>query len=131
MDSVDFLELIDVLQIHVDQIENYGGAAEIRDRALLESAIEQARSSFGGEYLHEFPYEMAAAYLYHLVMNHPFVDGNKRTGTVAAIVFLDLNGISIEALPGELSDLTIEVATGTKDKRNIADFFRSHAKIKS
>jgi death-on-curing protein len=66
-----------VLQIHVDQIENYGGAVEIRDRALLESAIEQPRATFGGNYLHQFPYEMAAAYLFHLVMNHPFVDGNK------------------------------------------------------
>ena len=60
MDSVDFLELSDVLRIHIDQIENYGGAAEIRDRSLLESAVEQPRASFGGSYLHQFPFEMAA-----------------------------------------------------------------------
>ncbi len=126
MDSIDFLELSDVLQIHLDQIENYGGAVEIRDRALLESAIEQPRATFGGNYLHQFPNEMAAAYLFHIVKNHPFVDGNKRTGTVAALVFLDLNGVAIETVPGELSDLTIAVATGELEKPSIADFFRSH-----
>ena len=126
MDSIEFLELSDVLQIHIDQIENYGGAGEIRDRALLESAIEQPRASFGGNYLHQFPYEMAAAYLFHIVMNHPFVDGNKRTGTVAALVFLDFNGVAIETVPGELSDLTIGVATEAMEKPSIADFFCSH-----
>lgn len=75
MDSIDFLELRDVLQIHIAQIQNHGGADEIRDRVLLESAIEQARASFGGSYLHQFPYEMAAAFLFHIVMNHPFGRG--------------------------------------------------------
>lgn len=126
MESIDFLEITDVLQIHMDQIANYGGATEIRDRALLESAIEQPRASFGGNYLNPFPHTMAAAYLFHIVMNHPFVDGNKRTGTVAALIFLNLNGIVIEANPGELSDLTIAVAQGTIGKLDVADFFRSH-----
>jgi len=64
---------------------------ELRDAGIFESAIEQPRATFGGQFLHAFPFEMAAAYLFHIVNNHLFVDGNKRTGTVAALVFLDWN----------------------------------------
>ena len=89
MENIDFLELSDVIQIHVNQIANYGGANDIRDANLLESAIEQPRASYGGIYLHVFPFEMASAYLFHIVMNHPFADGNKRTGTASALIFLE------------------------------------------
>ena len=126
MADVDFLELSDVRQIHANQTALYGGASEIRDVNLLESAIEQPRASFDGVYLHAFPFEMAAAYLFHIVMNHPFVDGNKRTGTAAALVFLDINGISIEAKNGELSDLTLAVSMGSAGKPEIAQFFDTH-----
>jgi len=126
MVDIEFLELQDVMQIHVDQTANYGGSIDIRDPHLLESAIEQPRASFGSAYLHAFPFEMAAAYLFHIVMNHPFADGNKRTGTVAALVFLDWNGIVIEAKPGELSDLTLAVTSGQIGKQQIAAFFESH-----
>ena len=126
MDQIEFLELSDVMQIHVDQIANYGGSIDIRDPNLLESAIEQPRATYGGSYLHAFPFEMAAAYLFHIVMNHPFVDGNKRTGTVAALVFLEWNGIAIEAKLGEISDLTLAVASSQKGKREVAMFFESH-----
>ncbi len=125
MDQIEFLELSDVMQIHVDQIANYGGSIDIRDPNLLESAIEQPRATYGGSYLHAFPFEMAAAYLFHIVMNHPFVDGNKRTGTVAALVFLEWNGITIEAKPGEVSDLTLAIASSEKGKREVALFFES------
>lgn len=70
---------------------HYGGTVELRDAGLLESSIEQPRATFGGQFLHAYPFEMAAAYLFHIVNNHPFVDGNKRTGTVASFVFLDWN----------------------------------------
>ena len=69
---------------------------------------------------------MAAAYLFHIVMNHPFVDGNKRTGTVAALVLLDWNGFAFEAHPGELSDLTLAVTASMLGKREIAAFFEAH-----
>jgi death on curing protein len=129
MDEIDFLELSDVLQIHANQTALYGGATDIRDVKLLESAIEQARASFGGNYLHTFPFEMAAAYLFHIVMNHPFVDGNKRTGTAAALVFLDINGVSIDAKTGDLSDLTLAVSMGSSGKREISQFFQSHQSV--
>lgn len=73
MDDIEFLELNDVLLIHIDQISRYGGEATIRDLGLLESAIAQPQAGFGGELLHSFPFEMAAAYLFHIVMNHPFL----------------------------------------------------------
>ena len=114
------------MQIHANQTACYGGACEVRDVNLLESAIEQPRASFDGAFLHGFPFEMAAAYLFHIVMNHPFVDGNKRTGTAAALVFLDINGISIDAKSGELSDLTLAVSMGNAGKREITQFFESH-----
>lgn len=70
---------------------------------------------------------MAAAYLFHIVKNHPFVDGNKRTGAVAALLFLKLNGIEIVAAKGELAAMVLKVACGTMSKATIAQFFRDHA----
>ena len=99
----------------------------MRDLGLLESAVAQPQASFGGQMLHEFPFEMAAAYLFHIVQNHPFLDGNKRAGAVAALAFLDLNGIEIDAPKGSLYELTLSVATSQAGKAEIAEFFRSHA----
>lgn len=127
MDHIEFLTLDDVLVVHADQARRYGGEPNVRDQGLLESAIAQPQATFGGELLHAFPFEMAAAYLFHIVQNHPFVDGNKRTGAVAALLFLDLNGIEIDASPGALYDVVISVATGAADKQFVAEFFRSHA----
>jgi len=71
---------------------------------------------------------MAAAYLFHLVRNHPFVDGNKRTAVAAAIVFLDLNGISIEVDEDGLVEITLRAAEGRATKRELADFFRERVR---
>ena len=88
-----FLTLADVLEIHLYQLVHFGGSSGIRDLNLLKSAVAMPQMSFGGVMLHKDIYEMAAAYLFHLVENHPFIDGNKRTGAMAAIVFLDVNGV--------------------------------------
>jgi death on curing protein len=125
---MDFLSLDDALLLHADQIDLYGGGHGVRDAGLLESALAQPQAAFGGDYLHDGIFEMAAAYLYHIVQNHPFLDGNKRAGAVAALTFLDLNGVDIEAPKGSLYDLTISVATGQAGKTEIAEFFRSHAR---
>src|SRR5580698_4165138 len=92
-----FLDLEHVLRIHAGMIERYGGAEGLRDAALLHSAAAMPQASYGGEFLHPDLFEMAAAYLFHIVQNHPFVDGNKRTGAAAAIVFLVINGIELES----------------------------------
>lgn len=124
---IDFLAVQDVLSLHADQVDLYGGEHGVRDVGLLESAVAQPQATFDSEYLHKDLFEMAAAYMFHIVQNHPFLDGNKRTGAVAALVFLDINGTEIDAPKGTLYDLTIAVATGQADKARIAEFFRLHA----
>ena len=126
--SPEFLRVDEVLRIHEDQIERYGGDGAIRDPGLLLSAVAMPRASFGGEALHRDLFEIAAAYLFHLAQNHPFVDGNKRTATAAALVFLDMNGVEIEADEDALVELVLAVARGEADKARIAEFFRRHAK---
>lgn len=127
MSNIDFLSLQDVLLAHEDQVSRYGGDPSVRDIGLLESAIAQPQATFGGAFLHDFPFAMAAAYMFHIVQNHPFVDGNKRSGAVAALLFLDLNGIEINPPKGSIYNLTIAVANGLVDKTEVTEFFRSHA----
>jgi len=119
-----FLGLDELLEIHRDQIERYGGAPGVRDLGLLQSAAAMPATGSGGKFLHQDVREMAAAYLFHIVRNHPFVDGDKRTGMVAAIVFLAMNGFDIEADEDELVRLVVGVAAGSADKAEVAAFFR-------
>ncbi len=93
----------------------------------MESAIGSAAATFGGAFLNETPLDMSAAYLYGICRNHPFVDGNKRTATATALVFLDLNGVWVEADEDEFYDLVIGVAEGSGEKAAIASFFERHA----
>ena len=87
----EFLTLDDIMESHREQIRVYGGTEGIRDLGLLESALAQPMAKYGGEYLHKDVCAMAAAYLFHLVQNHPFIDGNKRVGLEAALLFLEIN----------------------------------------
>ena len=126
-----FLTQEEVLCAHETQIARYGGSSGIRDLGLLESALAMPQASFGETYLHADHYEMAAAYLFHIVSNHPFVDGNKRTGMVAALTFLDINGYwfnedgSVD-IDTALEELVLSVACGETEKDAIAAFFRTH-----
>ncbi len=121
-----FLTLDDILESHQNQIDTYGGSHGIRDIGLIESAIAQPEASFGGEYLHADIFKMAAAYVYHLVMNHPCVDGNKRVGLEAALIFLEINNENLNASDEELADLVLKTTAGQVGKPEIAEFFRSH-----
>ena len=116
-----------MIEIHAGQIANYGGSDGLRDLGLLESALAQPEAGFGGQYLHADVFEMAAAYLFHLVMNHPFIDGNKRVGLEAALVFLEINSIAIDASDDELVDLVLKTATCSLSKTEIAAFLRCHS----
>jgi death on curing protein len=116
VDGPEFLDVEDVIEIHATQLQVHGGPTGLRDRGLLESAVAQPPSWFGGQYAHDGLFAMAAAYLFHIVRNHPFVDGNKRTGMLAAVVFLDVNGISIARPSEALYELTMGVAEGRIDK---------------
>jgi len=123
---VEFLTLDEVLSLHADQIARYGGSALVRDVGRLESALAMPAATFGGELLHASLDEQAAAYLFHFVKNHPFVDGNKRTGLVALLAFLGLNGRRLEAPDDELTDLVLGVAEGRVTKADVAVFGRRH-----
>lgn len=119
-----FLTLAEVFEIHKNQIELYGGMDGIRDISLLTAAIAMPGVTFDGKYLHTDLFEMAAAYVFHICMNHPFIDGNKRTGLAAALVFFDLNGIEIEDPEGVLYEAIIKVASGFEKKDFLAAFFK-------
>ncbi|MBI1821678.1 MAG: type II toxin-antitoxin system death-on-curing family toxin [Nitrospirae bacterium] len=123
-----FLSLEEVLQIHADQIKRYGGSPGIRDLSLLESAVATPQAGFGSQYLHADLFEMAAAYLFHIVQNHPFVDGNKRVGTAAALVFLKLSGIDIQVTNAALVKTVLGVAQGKISKTSLAEYFRQNFK---
>lgn len=119
-----FLTLEDVLEIHALQIRIFGGAEGLRDPGLLESAVAQAQASSGGVFLHDGLHAMAAAYLFHLVQNHPFIDGNKRVGLHAALAFLVANGVEIPTPAPEVYELTLEVASSKVSKEEVATRLR-------
>jgi death on curing protein len=121
-----FLTLDEVLAIHADQIERYGGSLGIRDHGLLESALAMPEAAFSGTELHPTLHEKSAAYLFHLVKNHPFVDGNKRVGLATALAFLAMNDVAIRATDDELVELVLDVATGRRSKADVAVFFGAH-----
>lgn len=120
--KIRFLGLEEVIALHAEQIERYGGAPGVRDLGLLDSAVAAPESGFGGGFLHGTLPEMAAAYLFHLAKNHAFVDGNKRVAAAAMIMFVYLNDREIACDEDELVELTIGVALGTKTKAEVGVF---------
>ncbi len=127
MDPV-FLELDDALAIHRDQISRYGGSGGIRDMALLQSVLAMPRMGMGGTYFHADLIEMAGAYLFHIVKNHPFVDGNKRVGVVAAFIFLKMNGYDLKMTNPAFEKMARQVAAETLDKAGVTMILRKYAK---
>jgi death-on-curing protein len=122
-----FLLLDEVLALHAASIERFGGTLGIRDSGLLESALGMAEATAFGEDLHPTLQEKAAAYLFHLVKNHPFVDGNKRVGLVVCLAFLRLNGVRIGATDDELVALVVGAAAGDRSKADLAVFLLEHS----
>jgi death-on-curing protein len=125
MKNITFLTLAEVIEIHTDQIQRYGGADGVRDINLLSSAVAMPYASFSGSFLHVDIYEMAAAYAFYISQNHPFVDGNKRTALASALVFLELNKISISDPKGKLYKTMISLATGNLSKAEFAEALKS------
>jgi len=123
-----FLMLDEVLEIHARQIELYGGPEGLRDPDGLESAVATPMATFGGEFLHATIPAMAAAYLFHICQNHPFVDGNKRTGANAAITFLLMNDLDPEFSEDELVDLVLAVASGAMSKTALTEIFEARCR---
>jgi len=120
----DFLELEEVLELHERQIEAFGGTLGIRDQGLLESALAMPGATFGGQFVPESLFAMAAAYAFHVAQNQPFLDGNKRTGLGAALVFLRLNGYRVLDPAEALYDAMIAIAERRLDKAGLAEILR-------
>lgn len=118
--SPKFLTLSEVLEFHEELIRDFGGSPGIRDLGLAESALAMPQGGAGDEFFHAFPFEMAAAYLYHIAQNHPFVDGNKRTAFAAALTFLELNGHPVMGGEADLEAATRKIASGKLDKSGAA-----------
>ena len=126
MKTPTFLGVDEVLAIHAHVVDRYGGDPGVRDVGLLQSALGMPEATFDGAFLHPSLAEMAAAYLFHISRNHPFVDGNKRTALASALAFLQLNGMRLAATEDELVELSLGVAAGRTTKADAAVFFQGH-----
>lgn len=121
---MQFLSIDDVLTIHENTIRHDGGLGGLRDLGLLESAVLMPQQQFGGEYLHPGRAAMAAAYLFHITQNHPFHDGSKRAGVLAALIFLTINGVTTLPEPEELEEMTLRVAASKCGKAELTQWLR-------
>ncbi len=126
---ISFISLADVYQMHDLVIQELGGRAGIHDEGLLESAVNQPLMmlSYGSPEEQEITH-LAATYFFHIIKNHPFIDGNKRTGLLTALKFCAINGyeidISDEAIYDNLYQIAIDTAASQKSKDEVADFFK-------
>lgn len=126
MSEPDFLEIDEVIQIHTRSLAEHGGSEGVRDMGLVESALASAKNIFyyaGGDL-----FDVAAGYAFHLAESQAFVDGNKRTAVVAALVFLAQNGVYVQPATWELYSAMIDVAEKKKSKADLAEIFRKRAK---
>ena len=121
-----FLTLIEVLELHRRVVEQSGGAFGIRDVGLLKSAIAQPHMTFGGEDLYPSLLEKAAALGFSIIMNHPFVDGNKRAGHAATETFLVLNGLEINASVDEQERVVLAIASGELGREAFVEWLQQN-----
>jgi death-on-curing protein len=121
---IEYLSVEQVLALHQALVKAFGGAAAVRDRGALESAVARPAMTFGGEDLYVDVASKGAALMHSLVLNHPFVDGNKRVGIAAAEYFFIINGAQLDAVDGELEALTLDVAKGDVEVEALAIWFR-------
>ena len=113
-----------LLRLHALQVRRFGGSGGLRDRGRLEAAAARPQMTFGGEDLYPDLAAKAAALMHSLVLNHPFVDGNKRVGAMAAELFLEINGHDLDVVDDALVELTLAVARGEVAAEALAIWFR-------
>lgn len=116
-----------VLFIHARLIAETGGEHGVRDLGLLQSAMSRPQAVFDGKELYQDIYRKAAALLESLVNNHPFVDGNKRTGITAAAMFLKINDLTLTASNQDVESFVLSVASGNQSVETIAEWLRFHS----
>lgn len=122
------LSLAEVLELHQRILEETGGASGVRDLGALQSALAQPRMTFGGADLYPDLPAKAGALGFSLIQNHPFVDGNKRTGHAALDAFLMLNGFELAATVDDAESSVVAVATGRLDRDGLTDWVRSRTR---
>ncbi|MCD8489423.1 MAG: type II toxin-antitoxin system death-on-curing family toxin [Desertifilum sp.] len=126
-----YLTLDEVLRLHQQVIEQTGGIKGLRDRGILESAIAQPKMTFGGEDLYPRLVDKAAALGFSLTMNHPFIDGNKRTAHAAMEVFLVLNGYEINASLDEQESAMLRLAEGSLNREAFVGWLEQHLQLRN
>jgi death-on-curing protein len=119
-----YLSLAQVVELQRELLAAFGGLAGIRDRGSLEASIARPAMTFGGEDLYADLAAKAAALIHSLVLNHPFVDGNKRVGAAAAELMLELNGLALAASDQEFEDVALATARGEMSAEALAIWFR-------
>lgn len=115
-----------MFDIHKRLIERFGGLDGIRDDGLLDSALAQPQATFFGELLHPTISAQAAAYLYHLAKNHPFLDDNKRTAFATMIAFLNMNGCQLHMTEEEAYNMVMQVAQSELTKAELSILLEQH-----
>ena len=120
------LELDDLLLLHQIAIQQYGGAPEVRDKGLVESALLSTEAGFGEYSKYPTLEEKAARLCYSIVLNHGFVDGNKRTGAAAMLTMLKMNGVRLVYSQKELAELVLAVAAGDKGYNDLLNWIVDH-----
>jgi death-on-curing protein len=123
-----YLSLAQVVEVQQDLLGAFGGLAGIRDRAGLESAVARPAMTFGGEDLYPDLAAKSAALMHSLVLNHPFIDANKRVGAAAAELLLDINGIALAADDEEFEAITLATARGELSAEALAIWFRQRSR---
>lgn len=126
MNEIKFIPKDIILYFHKQLIKDYGGSSGIRDENLLDSALEQPKATYQGEYLHDSLVKMAATYGYHLSNNHPFVDGNKRIAFVAMDTFLQINNFEITASEKGAYKMMIKVSSGQLSKEELTSWLEEN-----
>jgi death-on-curing protein len=126
-----YLTLNELLGLHRLLVEQSGGSAGIHSVGALESALAQPRLTFSGEDLYPTIVEKAAALGFSLIRNHPFVDGNKRTGHAAMEVFLILNGYEIDAPVDEQEQVILQFAAGELERKAFIEWLRAHVVVRA
>jgi len=124
----EYLSLAQLLRLHEMQIRAFGGSTGVRDRGGAEAAFGRPSMTFGGEDLYPDIEAKAAALMHSLVMNHPFVDGNKRAGAAAAELLLNVNGVDLTAEDEELLHITLAVARGEVNAEALAIWLRQRSR---
>jgi death-on-curing protein len=125
-----YLTLNELLQLHRHLVEQFGGSVEIHSVEALESALAQPRMTFSGEDLYPTIVEKAAALGFSLIRNHPFVDGNKRTGHAAMEIFLILNSYEIDASVDEQERIILQLAAGELERKAFDEWLRDHVVVR-